>query len=114
MDFKSVPDTGEFSANSNIGTGARLLTGKILTRSLAFSIAALSSSHTADAIPDLAAALAEPELLLGAIKNSLSFVIITKSDEHASIAAVPAHVPAITEICGTTPEITEDAPSIFP
>ena len=33
MDFKSVPDTGEFSANSNIGTGARLLTGKILTRS---------------------------------------------------------------------------------
>ena len=93
-----MPIAAPLSANSNIGTGERLLTGRRLTSSLAFSIAAFSSSHTAEAMPDFAHISAEPADVLGAMKSSLSFVMITKSAVHAIIAALPAHVPVITEI----------------
>ena len=108
------PAIRPLSENSKTGTGERLLTGRRLINSRALSMAALSSSHTAEAIPDFAAASDEPSPELGAINSSLSLVIIMKSAEHAIIAALPAHVPAITDICGTTPDITEAALSILP
>ena len=75
---------------------------------LAFSTAALSSSHTAHTVPLAAAFSAEPLLLaLGAAYRLASFAITTKSAASASSAAVPEHTPATTAIWGTTPEILE-------
>ena len=99
--LKSAETAVSGSLYSNIGSGARLFTGIRLISSFAFSIAALSSSHTAAAIPFAAASEAEPEFSFvnaGVIKNSASLVIIMKSDEQANRAALPAHVPATTEI----------------
>ena len=88
-----------------------MFSGISLKSSLAVSTAAISSSHTTAAVPAFFASSADP-LPFGATKSSLSLVITTKSAEHASIAALPAHTPAITEICGTTPETDAALPII--
>lgn len=90
--FKSGDTVPTGSIGSNSGAGERLFKGIIFIISLAFSIADFTSSHTAEAIPAFIADSAETFSAFGVIKNSESFAIITKSEEHASIEALPAQV----------------------
>ena len=99
------------SAKSLMGAQLRLLAGNKSSACRANSMALPASAAVIWHSPVLAAAPAEaspwPEV---PAENSAVSLIITRSARPASTAALPRQQPAITEICGTTPDRREAAP----